>query len=74
MCDFFETRKVIPCFYKENIKRLVAVMRAYKTLVTILFMVITLFGFSPLSIAQEVGKEELFDDHYDGLDYDEEIS
>ena len=35
-------------------------------------MVITLFGFPPLSIAQEVIKEELFDDHYDGLDYDEE--
>jgi hypothetical protein len=72
VCDFLETREIIPCFNKENIKILVAVMRAYKTLVTILFMVITLFGFSPLSIAQEVGKEELFDDHYDGLDYDEE--
>jgi hypothetical protein len=65
-------REIIPCFYKENIKRQIAMMRAYKTLVITLFMGITLFGLPPLSIAREVGKEELFDDHYDGLDYDEE--
>ena len=64
-------REIIPCFYKENIKRLVAVMRVYKTLVITLFTVITLFGFSPLSIAQEVGREDIFDEYYDALDYDE---
>ena len=71
MCDFFETREIIPCFYKENVKRLVAVMKTYKTLFITLFMVITLSGFPPLSIAQEVGREDIFDENYDGLDYDE---
>ena len=71
MCNFFEVREIIPCFYKENLKRLVAVMKTYKTLFITLFMVITLSGFPPLSIAQEVGREDMFDEYYDGLDYDE---
>ena len=46
-------------------------MKTYKTLFITLFMVITLSGFPPQSVAQEVGKEDLFDEYHDVLDYDE---
>ena len=58
-------------FLQGNLNRLVAVMKTYKTLFITLFMVITLSGFPPQSIAQEVGREDMFDEYYDGLDYDE---